>query len=203
MMRSQDVPAVLGTPVSYFFESGDSADFIQVCQTPASAPILVRTSASVDWVSMTLNSPRTRTGYNPLDQYAFRYSSAKGATRVFDEIVQLSTSCAGSVTKPISPGDPITVTTTVTTGPVKSGGVWVQTSDVFSQKIIEGGRSGKRTNDDGVSREMTYVVFTLADNAVITTSYSTVNRAVASRRQAAAMQRLATENVERWNRRPR
>lgn len=202
MMRSQDVPAVLGTPASYSFESGEGPGFISVCEPRGVAFVQVSTSAPIDWVSMRLDGPRKRVGSYMLDEYVFRYRTPADASRVFTAVVESSAACTESVTEPIVEGDPITITSTLTTGAVEPQGVWVQASRVFSQKIIEGGRSARRAQETGVDREVSYSVFTRADSAVIVTSYVTDRQAALSRRQAAAMQRLAIDNAERWAERP-
>lgn len=202
MMRSQDVPAVLGTPASYSYEAWEGPGFITVCQPRGAAFVQVQTSAPIDWVSMRLDSPRKRVGFYTLDEYAFRYRTPAEASRVFAAVVEASAACVESLTEPIVEGDPITITSTVTTGDVGQEGVWVQTSRVYSQKIIEGGRSAQRSKDAGRDRELNYSVFTRADSAVIVTTYVTDRQATASRAQAAAMQRLAIDNAVRWDARP-
>lgn len=207
MMQSGDVPSVLGSPTSYDFtrfpfDRSEGPGFIEVCLPPNARSLSVPAAGPIELVSMTLSVSGRRTGSAFLDQYANVFPGNAQAARVFDSLVDVARSCTGSVTQPILEGDPITMTKTLTTGSVPGGGVWVQTSTVYSQKIVEGGRSKKNSADPGVDRELNYSVFTLAEDAVIQTTYNTTVQARATKQQAAALQRLAAENAERWGTRP-
>ncbi len=202
MMQTDDVPTVLGTPTTYSYEASEGPGFIEVCLPPNGGSVSVPTAAPIEWVSMTVDVSGKRTGLAVLDQYAFVYPGSAQATRVFDSIVEAARSCTASTTRPILEGDPITLTRTLTTGSVPGGGVWVQTSKVYSQRIVEGGRSKKNSESAGIDREMTYSVFTLAEDAVIETSYYTAAQARASARQASALGRLGIENAQLWGARP-
>ena len=202
MMQTDDVPTVLGTPTTYSYEASEGPGFIEVCLPPNGGSVSVPTEAPIEWVSMTIKVSAKRTGLALIDQYAYTYAGSAQAARVFASIVAAAPSCAGSVTQPISEGDPITLTRTLTTGTVPGGGVWVQTSTVLSQKVVEGGRAKQMTEDPGIDREMTYAVFTLAGDAVIKTSYNAPAQARASARQASALRRLGIENAQLWGARP-
>jgi len=190
LMDTGDIPRVLGR----FSPAGVSEPVepnITLCQDARNLVVSIPAPERLTTV-VASSVPRSRL-YRSVSEDVFQFPNAAAASSAFADLGRAASSCTGTTSQRDAEGgttQQVRLSTGAVAGQAARGALWTKQQTRYPEAPAGSALDGHR--------DILYRVFAASGNAIVVTTYFVNGSAAIAGRQAAAAQRLAVANAERW-----
>lgn len=194
MLQSDDIPSSLGTFGKSMFFNASSGSKIYVCYVNSNDITAKPQSAYLFNANFSDNS-KDGNG-NSISQAVYQYASAKKAISAYESLTKAIKGCTGTTTNSWTDDD--TGVTQTSTSLTTNGKVPAVTEVGVESVFIN--TNYLSTSSDGKDKYTSdsYTVFTLVNDVIISTGYSTGNLENIPTKQRKQVNQLAFDGISRW-----